>query len=229
MYSTRGQQLHYTIVRISKDLAAADSLGAVMSSTTRFVYWLQLALAGLVCPFLSLGQAVRQVGVTTVVLAGDPVPGPVGGTLLMFQSSSGLGRDESVVYCVIVAPDDGSDRIRTLWRTRDGETQPFASTESGITGVSGEFVSFPRKIVNSTGDFALTAEYRPKGMSQTDVGIWQSVDDKLELVAVEDGLAPGTQGRRFRYFDFPLINDLNQIAFLGELDDGPASQRRGLW
>lgn len=133
------------------------------------------------------------------------------------------------VVCVVVGTLLCSDRARAQAPVqvlaRDGDTAPGAGG-AALNGLG-------RVVINSTGSAAFSAGLTGNGVTpDNDSSLWRSAGGILTLIAREDVQAPGTPvGIRFAGFQFPAINNLGQVTFLGNLRGGTVNDTNeyGIW
>src|ERR1700738_110489 len=105
----------------------------------------------------------------------------------------------------------------------------FLATVSGITkvaavgdavpggGVLSEFARHPVPALNDAGKIAFGANVA--GARATE-GIFLAADDRLKAIALSGTDAPGVQNGTFVEFDAPVLNNRDEIAFVGTVRRG---------
>src|SRR5882724_2757212 len=154
-----------------------------------------------------------------VVASGEAAPG--GGSFNRFDVSSQP----------IVAPVNGRGQVAfyaSVARAKATEGI-FLATASRITkaaavgdavpggGVLSEFARHPLPALNDAGKIAFGASVA--GARATE-GIFLAADDRLKAIALSGADAPGVQNGTFVEFDAPVMNNRDEIAFVGTVRRG---------
>src|SRR6267154_91030 len=154
-----------------------------------------------------------------VVASGQAAPG--GGSFDRFDVSSQP----------IVAPVNSRGQVAfyaSVARAKAAEGI-FLATVSGITkaaavgdavpggGVLSEFARHPLPALNDAGKIAFGASVA--GARATE-GIFLAADDRLKAIALSGADAPGVQNGTFVEFDAPVLNNRDEIAFVGTVRRG---------
>ena len=154
-----------------------------------------------------------------VVASGQAAPG--GGSFDRFDVSSQP----------IVAPVNSRGQVAfyaSVARAKAAEGI-FLATVSGITkaaavgdavpggGVLSEFARHPLPALNDAGKIAFGASVA--GARATE-GIFLAADDRLKAIALSGTDAPGVRNGTFVEFDAPVLNNRDEIAFVGTVRRG---------
>ncbi len=127
----------------------------------------------------------------------------IGGGRTVFRATLTDGNDSVWAY----TPSGGLEQI-----AMEGRSAPNGET----------YLHFGEPRINDNGHVALLAGWD---------GILKETDDGLGEVAWKDDVAPGAGGNKFSLFDRPVLNDLDQVAFLGTLTSSDLDDlgTRGIW
>jgi hypothetical protein len=154
-----------------------------------------------------------------VVASGQAAPG--GGSFNRFDVSSQP----------IVAPVNSRGQVAFYASVARGKATEgiFLATASRITkaaavgdavpggGVLSEFARHPLPALNDAGKIAFGASVA--GARATE-GIFLAADDRLKAIALSGADAPGVQNGTFVEFDAPVLNNRDEIAFVGTVRRG---------
>jgi hypothetical protein len=202
-------------------LASARSRLAVASAAVSCL-WLAVLWASLSEPARkAAAPSVSQVVHTLrlVVASGQAAPG--GGRFNRFDVSSQP----------IVAPVNSRGQVAfyaSVARAKAAEGI-FLATVSGITkaaavgdavpggGVLSEFARHPLPALNDAGKVAFGATVA--GARATE-GIFLAAEDRLKTIALSGTDAPGVRNGTFVDFDAPVLNNRDEIAFVGTVRRG---------
>ncbi len=112
--------------------------------------------------------------------------------------------------------------------------QVIAKAGDSAPGIAeASFGGFAAVVVNSTGSTAFQATLTGPGVTvENDSSLWRAAGGLLSLVARENVQAPLTPvGTRFAEFQFPILNNVGQVAFLGRLRGAVVNSTNeyGIW
>ena len=202
-------------------LASASSRLAVAGAAV-LCLWLAVLWASLSDPprkaaAPSASQVVHTLRL--VVASGQAAPG--GGSFDRFDVSSQP----------VVAPVNSRGQIAfyaSVARAKAAEGI-FLATVSGITkaaavgdtvpggGVLSEFARHPLPALNDTGKIAFGASVAG---ARTTEGIFLAAEGRLKVIALSGTDAPGVRNGAFVEFDAPVLNNRDEIAFVGTVRRG---------
>src|SRR5579872_4154574 len=195
---------------------------------------LTMAAAAIVCLWIavlwaSLSEPARK--------AAAPPPAPVVQTLRLVvasgQAAPGGGSFDrfDVGSQPIVAPVNSRGQVAfyaSVARAKAAEGI-FLSTASGITkaaavgdavpggGVLSEFARHPLPALNDAGKIAFGASVAGARASE---GIFLAAEGRLKVIALSGADAPGVRNGTFAEFDTPVLNNRDEIAFVGTVRRG---------
>src|SRR5882757_1484010 len=140
-----------------------------------------------------------------VVASGQAAPG--GGSFNRFDVSSQP----------IVAPVNSRGQV-AFYATASRITKAAAVGDAVPGGgVLSEFARHPLPALNDLGKIAFGASVA--GARATE-GIFLAADDRLKAIALSGADAPGVQNGTFVEFDAPVLNNRDEIAFVGTVRRG---------
>ena len=167
---------------------------------------------------------------------GDMAPGTVGDVVFEeFQDLALNNVDQVAIRALIDGTGIDASNGQGLWAESGGVLSLVTLSGDAAPGVAGAvFESFNPPAINDNGRIAFDASLTGAGVDGTNNrGIW--VEDGisgLALVTQRGDAAPGTPaGVEFDNFSAPLLNDNDQVAFLGFLRGTgiDATNARGIW
>jgi hypothetical protein len=173
--------------------------------------------------------------VRTVALTGLQVPGAPSGVVFQefnqfYFSLNDAGR---AAFLGNFFNPDGSGVNDGIWSEGSGSLA-LAAREGEHAPDTTEFVrydSFAFTVLNNAGQVAFWASVH-EGFLTSGRGIWSERSGSLSLVARDGSPAPGAPGDvSFIGFGAPVLNDLGQTAFHGELNGNgvDGANREGIW
>lgn len=154
-----------------------------------------------------------------VVASGQAAPG--GGSFNRFDVSSQpivapVNSRGQIAFYASVARAKASEGIFLATASRITKAAAVGDAVPG-GGVLSEFARHPLPALNDAGKIAFGASVA--GARATE-GIFLFADDRLKAVALSGADAPGVQNGTFVEFDAPVLNNRDEIAFVGTVRRG---------
>src|SRR6266581_4779718 len=154
-----------------------------------------------------------------VVASGQAAPG--GGSFNRFDVSSQpivapVNSRGQVAFYASVARAKATEGIFLATATRITKAAAVGDAVPG-GGVLSEFARHPLPALNDTGKVAFGAAVA--GARATE-GIFLAADGRIKPIALSGGDAPGVPNGTFIEFDAPVLNNRDQIAFVGTVRRG---------
>src|SRR4030081_1380748 len=154
-----------------------------------------------------------------VVASGQAAPG--GGSFNRFDVSSQpivapVNSRGQVAFYASVARAKASEGIFLATASRTTKVAAVGDAVPG-GGVLSEFARHPLPALNDAGKVAFGANVA--GARATE-GIFLAADDRLKAIALSGADAPGVQNGTFVEFDAPVLNNRDEIAFVGTVRRG---------
>jgi hypothetical protein len=154
-----------------------------------------------------------------VVASGQAAPG--GGSFNRFDVSSQpivapVNSRGQVAFYASVARAKASEGIFLATASRITKAAAVGDAVPG-GGVLSEFARHPLPALNDVGKIAFGASVA--GARATE-GIFLAADDRLKAIALSGADAPGVQNGTFVEFDAPVLNNRDEIAFVGTVRRG---------
>jgi hypothetical protein len=154
-----------------------------------------------------------------VVASGQAAPG--GGSFNRFDVSSQpivapVNSRGQVAFYASVARAKASEGIFLATASRITKAAAVGDAVPG-GGVLSEFARHPLPALNDVGKIAFGASVA--GARATE-GIFLFADDRLKAIALSGADAPGVQNGTFVEFDAPVLNNRDEIAFVGTVRRG---------
>jgi len=186
---------------------------------------------------IAAAPALADVPYRTVVLQEDPVVGDPPAEYSRFAPPF-IDKDGNAIYQATITGGGGN---YGLWSESGGMSLEYQSeTHPDGTPIGTEFDLLSHVVANKLGQVAVVANLEgpyPLVDSTNDSGIWANTSGSMELIAREDGAAPGgPAGALFdslSSFTRPVMNASGTMAFMADMKNGPggvgSSDRRGIW
>ncbi len=154
-----------------------------------------------------------------VVASGQAAPG--GGSFNRFDVSSQpivapVNSRGQVAFYASVARAKATEGIFLATASRITKAAAVGDAVPG-GGVLSEFARHPLPALNDVGKIAFGASVA--GARATE-GIFLAADDRLKAIALSGADAPGVQNGTFVEFDAPVLNNRDEIAFVGTVRRG---------
>jgi hypothetical protein len=154
-----------------------------------------------------------------VVASGQAAPG--GGSFNRFDVSSQpivapVNSRGQVAFYASVARAKANEGIFLATASRIAKVAAVGDAVPG-GGVLSEFARHPLPALNDAGKIAFGATV--SGARATE-GIFLAADDRLKAIALSGADAPGVQNGTFVEFDAPVLNNRDEIAFVGTVRRG---------
>jgi hypothetical protein len=154
-----------------------------------------------------------------VVASGQAAPG--GGSFNRFDVSTQpivapVNSRGQVAFYASVARAKASEGIFLATGSRITKTAAVGDAVPG-GGILSEFARHPLPALNDVGKVAFGASVA--GARATE-GIFLAADDGLKAIALSGADAPGVQNGTFVEFDAPVLNNRDEIAFVGTVRRG---------
>lgn len=190
---------------------------------------LVVVLASVMCATASAGVPVRVVAVS-----GEEAVGTVGG--LMYKDIygspiDGLGRVS--FFASLKEPNANEASQAGVFSEGNGFLYLWAQSGWDAPGTEVQFSGLNTPVMSRDGKIAFDSYLKGTGVNDSnDRGIWSNTSGTLQLVAREGDAAPGAPaGAKFRILQSPLMNAMNQLAFVGILTDVGAQPpaKIGIW
>src|ERR1700686_1069177 len=202
-------------------LASARSR-LVIAGVAVFILWIAVLWASLSEPprRAALPNPVPVVpAVRLVVASGQAAPG--GGSFNRFDVSSQpifapVNRRGQVAFYASLARSKATEGIFLATASRITKAAAVGDPVPG-GGVLSEFARHPLPALNDAGKIAFGAAIA--GARATE-GIFLAADDRLKAIALSGTDAPGVRNGTFVDFDAPVLNNRDEIAFVGTVRRG---------
>jgi hypothetical protein len=154
-----------------------------------------------------------------VVASGQAAPG--GGSFNRFDVSSQpivapVNSRGQIAFYASVARAKATEGIFLATASRITKAAAVGDAVPG-GGVLSEFARHPLPALNDVGKIAFGASVA--GARATE-GIFLAADDRLKAIALSGADAPGVQNGTFVEFDAPVMNNRDEIAFVGTVRRG---------
>jgi len=154
-----------------------------------------------------------------VVASGQAAPG--GGSLNRFDVSTQpivapVNSRGQIAFYASVARAKASEGIFLATGSRITKTAAVGDAVPG-GGVLSEFARHPLPALNDAGKIAFGASVAAARATE---GIFLFADDRLKAVALSGADAPGVQNGTYVEFDAPVMNNRDEIAFVGTVRRG---------
>jgi len=125
--------------------------------------------------------------------------------------------------------NSGGPTSRGIWSEGGGSGLALVARAGNMApGTSDNFTVFNSPVLNDAGQTAFLGHLNT-GNNTTNRGIWsEGGGSGLALVARLGDAAPGTSDS-FTFLGTPVLNDVGQTAFLGDLNSGNNTTGSGIW
>lgn len=172
--------------------------------------------------------------ITLQYRSGVAAPGVADATWIDLYPIAPNRQGDLVFMAALDGPNIDYENDTGIWAEFDGQLRLVARAGELAPGAGSnqrKFYNFLNQSLLENGEIVFSASWTTgeyaEGVPVTKIGIWKYTNGQLELVAIDDQAAPGTEGGTFRIREYSVEgNASGQVAFLSNLQ---SLSDRGIW